>query len=312
VEQRSWSRRTFLRRTLTGVGGVALAGAGAGALGGCTKTGQGDALERARESGTIALGIANEVPFAYMNGTEVTGQAPELARVIFENMGIPNVEARTVPFGALPDQLRNETFDVISAGMFIYHQRCEVVLFSDPDYIAPTAFLIRKGSAAEGVQSFTDIADNPEIKLGTMGKIAEYNAAVGQGVPENQINPGFTNQADAIEALSLGRYDALALTRMSLQVALEADPNPNHTLTEPFYPQVDGRDWVQGGGFGFRYADRDLRDAFNAELHKLQEADDVYPIVKPFGFLPQGVRGAEQYTAADLCRIDGETGKPVE
>lgn len=312
MEQRSWSRRTFLRRTLTGVGGVALAGAGVGALGGCTKVGLGNTLERAKESGTIQLGIANEVPFAYMDGTEVTGQAPELARVIFQNMGIPNVEARTVPFGALPDQLRNETFDVISAGMFIFHQRCEAVLFSDPDYVAPTAFLIKKGSPAEGIESFKDIVENPEIKLGTMGKIAEYNAARGQGVPDEQINPGFQNQADAIEAVVLGRYHALALTRMSLQTALEDNPNPNLVLSEPFYPQVDGQDWVQGGGFGFRYADEDLRDAFNQELHKLQDADEVYPIVKPFGFLRQEIEDAKQYTAADLCGIDGETGMPVE
>lgn len=304
------SRRRFLR----GAGGLALAGAGASLFGGCTRIGQGDALEKARESGTIRIGIANEKPFGFMSGGEVTGQAPVVAQEVFRRMGIPNMQARTVAFGALPDQLNNELFDVAAAGMFINAERCGSVLFSDPDYMMQTAFLIRKNSPAEGITGFTDVAKNPEIRLLTMGKIAEYNAAIGQGVPDRQITTGFTVATDAVAALADGRYDALALTRLSLATQLADQPGLRRrlVLSEPFYPEVDGKEWRAGGGYGFRYSDQNLRDAFNDELRAMQQEDAIYPLVKQFGFTRTEIEDAKNSSAEELCAISGDDGRPVK
>lgn len=296
------SRRVFLNRTLAGFGGVAALGVGAGSLVSCTRTGAGDTLQRAQEEGVIKVGIANEKPFGYKEGDKVTGQAPELARAIFKRLGIDTMQAETVTFDALPDSLNNETFDVIAAGMFITPERCDAVIFSNPDYCMQTALLILKGSPAEGAASFEDVAANPDIKLGTMGTgVVEYGWALESGVPEEQITPGFDDQATAVRALANGQIHALALTRLSLQTQLESDPNPNLELSEPFFPVIDGEEQAGCGGFGFRKSDTALRDAFNAELEKMQESGEVYEIVKPFGILKEEVDAAAEKTASSLC-----------
>lgn len=302
MKQPSWSRRDFLQRTLVGAGGVALAGVGAGVLGGCSRVGGGGTLQDAKDSGTISIGVANEKPYAYLVNGEPTGEAPELARVIFENMGIDKMEAEAVTFDALVNSLKNETFDVIAAGMFVTPERCQEVIFSEPDYCMQTAMLILKGSPAEGAASFEDVAKNPDIKLATMGTgVVEYQWALDAGIPKNQITGAYAELQDAVKALSDGRVDALALTRVTLATELESNPNPKLELSEPFFPVVDGEEVAGCGAFAFRKGDEDLRDAFNEELKKLQEADEVYPIVKEFGWNKEEVTLAAEHKTSELC-----------
>lgn len=215
----NWSRRTFIKRASHCLGGVALAGLGAGGISSCTELGLGRTLERARQEGTIKVGVAGERPYGFTDRGRVTGQAPELARVIFGNLGIPEIDAKEVSFSSLIPSLRTELFDVIAAGMAILPERCGEILFSDPDYCAQTAFLIRKGSPAEGITTFGDIADDPDIKLGTLGKGAvEYGVAIDSGVQDGQIT-AIAEQADAFGSLEDGRIDAFALTRASYTLA---------------------------------------------------------------------------------------------
>src|SRR3546814_9016997 len=50
-------------------------------------------LEDARENG-ITIGIANERPYGYEEGGEATGEAPELAKVIFEDRKSTRLDSR--------------------------------------------------------------------------------------------------------------------------------------------------------------------------------------------------------------------------
>src|SRR3546814_6519256 len=99
--------------------------------------GGGALLEDARENG-ITIGIANERPYGYEEGGEATGEAPELAKVIFERMGITEVDFEVSDFGALINGINAGRFDVIAAGMFINPERAQQVAFADPDYCATT------------------------------------------------------------------------------------------------------------------------------------------------------------------------------
>jgi polar amino acid transport system substrate-binding protein len=54
---------------------------------------EGDLLARLKRAGTVRLGIAGEVPYGFIdkNG-EFTGEAPELAKVIFKRLGVDSVQ----------------------------------------------------------------------------------------------------------------------------------------------------------------------------------------------------------------------------
>lgn len=111
----------------------------------------------------------------------------------------------------------------------------------------------------------------------------------------------FPSNADAFDALSAGRVDAVALT--STTVEWETGQMDGYEATEGFFPTVDGEEEVGCGGFGFTYDDVDLRNAFNAELAEMQEADEVLPVVEEFGFTEEAVEEAKNHTAAEF--VDG-------
>lgn len=131
---------------------------------------------------------------------------------------------------------------------------------------------------------------------------------------ESSIDTYETN-ADAFEALQAGRVDAVALTSFTIET--EVENLDGFEATEGFIPVIDGEEQIGCGGFGFRYEDEALRNAFNAELAAMQEADEVLPIVEPFGFSEEAISTATEHTANELAEgayddIDGTDGEIPE
>ena len=77
-------------------------------------------LERVQREGVVRVGFANENPYAYaeLDGT-LTGEAVEVARTVFERLGIPEMEGVLTEFGSLIPGLQAGRFDVITAGMYM-------------------------------------------------------------------------------------------------------------------------------------------------------------------------------------------------
>ena len=136
----------------------------------------------------------------------------------------------------------------------------------------------------------------------------------GGGGGQSSVDPYETN-ADAFDALEAGRVDAVALTSFTIET--ETAAMDGYEATEGFIPVIDGEEQIGCGGFGFRYDDAALRNAFNAELAAMQEADEVLPIVEPFGFNEEAVSTATEHTANELAGgayddIDGTDGEIPE
>src|SRR5690606_4045881 len=129
----------------------------------------GDTLERIRAAGVVRVGFANEAPFAYVD-TEtgrLTGEAPELARLAFRQLGVEELEGVLTEFGSLIPALQAGRFDVIAAGMYITPQRCQEVLFSDPTYAIGEAFIVPAGNPLD-LHSYQDLRDTPSATLGVV------------------------------------------------------------------------------------------------------------------------------------------------
>ncbi|CAN5439784.1 ectoine/hydroxyectoine ABC transporter substrate-binding protein EhuB [soil metagenome] len=251
-------------------------------------------LGELQESGSIRIGIANEVPYGFEDEDgNVTGEAPEVARVVLEELGITEVEAVIVDFGALIPGLQADRFDMIAAGMFINAERAQQIIFSDPDYCVSNSFAVADGNPMD-ISDFQSVIDSGASVAVLSGAVDE-GYAVDSGVPEDQIDR-YSDVNAQYDALSAGRVDAVSGT--SLTVNTQTDTRSGMEATESFFPVIDGVEQIGCGGFGF--SDQELRDAFNEVLKERQADGTVEEIVTSFGFSTADVETAAGLTVADL------------
>lgn len=301
MTRQGWSRRDFLRRTAT-AGAVALGGGTV--LGACQATGGGpgggggSALERARSAGTIKIGIAGEEPYGFTDVSgNVTGEAPEVARVVLQALGIGEVQAEQVDFGSLIPALNANRYDMVCAGMNITPERCGQAAFSIPDYSALTAFLVPTGNPQQ-VATFEDVAAKG-VPLAVLSAAVEQGYAEAAGVPSGNISV-YDDQNALLQAVTSGRAYAAALTDISLKWLAGKNPNAGVEVTDGFTPRENGQEVVSAGGFVFRQADNDLREAFNTELQKAHDDGRWLTAASPFGFSADNLP-ADGLTTEQLC-----------
>lgn len=304
---RTTRQRRGLLRTVALVGVIGIAAAACGddgddAGGGsdadaATEGAEGtdDALAHYQEEGLV-IGIANERPYGYEENGEATGEAPELGREIFAELGIDDVEYTVADFGALINGLNAGRMDAIAAGMFITPGRAEQVLFADPDYCATTSLAVPEDNP-DGLTDFQSVLDS-DVTLGVVTGTAELTYAQEIGIPDSRLEE-FPGIPDVFDGLAAGRVDAVALTRATVETqTAELD---GFEATEGFVPVIDGEEQLGCGAFAFRHEDQALRDAFTEVLNEMQDNGEVLPIVEPFGFIETEIETAEDVTAADLA-----------
>jgi polar amino acid transport system substrate-binding protein len=261
--------------------------------------GEGGLLQKAIDQGYLSVGIANEAPYGFEDENGVpTGEAPEVAKEVLSRLGIPEIRSVVVPFGSLIPGLAAGRFDMIAAGMYITPERAEQVLFSDPDYCGTQAFAVAAGNPL-GIQTFEDIAENPDAVLGVISGAVEEGYAEAAGVPADRMTV-FDTTVNILEGLLDGRIDAVALTSITINWQVKLLDDPSIEATEGFVPVIDGEELFACGGYGFRPENQAFRDAFNEELNKMKQNDEILPVVEPFGFTAADINKAKDVTVEDL------------
>lgn len=251
-------------------------------------------LERAKADGYIRVGFANEAPFGFATPDgKLTGEAPEVAKVVLAKMGIAQVDGVLTEFGSLIPGLKAGRFDIIAAGMFVNPKRCAEIAFSEPSYGIGQAMLVVTGNP-KGVEDYASIKDNPDLKLAVMAGAVEGGYAKDAGVPEAQI-VSLPDQSSLVAAVTSGRADAAALSALS--IADMASKAEGVESTTPF-GEVAGKSVKGHGAFGFRKEDADFQQAFDAELKAFLGTPEHIALVEPFGF---GKDYLPNKTTAQLC-----------
>lgn len=306
MSEQELTRRDFIKRSaaftvLTSSGASILAACGgdggdAGNGGGETRE---DVLARARAEGVIRVGFANEAPYGFADPAgKLTGAAPELARRVFSDLGVEELEGVLTEFASLIPGINARRFDAIVAGQFITPERCQEILFADPFYCALQAFAVKSGNPL-GIQTYEDVAAN-NAKLGVLSGAVEADQAKDAGVPDGQISV-FPDPVSGFEGVQAGRVDAFALTSISINWHIKEHPESGLEATEPFTATIGGEEQVGCGGFGFRKEDAALRNAFNEKMLELMENGEAAKIVGPFGFSEDEVAEALNHPAEELC-----------
>lgn len=256
-------------------------------------------LEDLKKAGKVKLGVANEKPYGYKTTDgEVTGVAPEITKAVFKEMGIDTVEGEVTEFGSLIPALKAGRFDVVTAGMDIRPERCAEAAFGDVEIRYGEGMAVQKGNPKK-LHSYEDIAKNPDVKVSIMAGANQHDFLKELGVKEEQIETADSISSN-IAAVSSGRVDATVMTEATLREAVESADSSKVEEAKPFtQPVIDGESVMSYGAAVFRKEDKELREAYNAELKKLIDSGKILEIYKEFGFGEDNL--PDEVTTEDRC-----------
>ncbi|UWM78406.1 ectoine/hydroxyectoine ABC transporter substrate-binding protein EhuB (plasmid) [Rhizobium sp. WSM4643] len=251
-----------------------------------------DKLEQLKEQGFARIAIANEPPFTAVGADgKVSGAAPDVARAIFQKLGVKEVVASISEYGAMIPGLQAGRHDAITAGLFMKPERCAAVAYSEPILCDAEAFALKKGNPLK-LTSYKDIADNPDAKIGAPGGGTEEKLALEAGVPRDRVIVVPDGQS-GIKMLQDGRIDVYSLPVLSIHDLMAKANDPN---LETVAPVVNAPVYCDGAAF--RKQDVALRDAFDVELKKLKESGEFAKIIEPYGF---SAKAAMSTSREKLC-----------
>ena len=244
-------------------------------------------LDELRERGSIAIGFANEAPFGFATQDgKATGEAPEIAKVVFRRMGIDRIDAVLTEWASLIPGLRADRFDVIAAGMFVTPARCKQVNFSRPTYRLGQGLLVRAGNP-KGLHSYADIAKDRSVRLAIMAGAVERGYARRAGVADTQISI-LPDQVSMLAAVRGGRVDAAALTALSVR-RMAKRGGDRVEQADPFRTPAYAYGY---GAFAFRKEDNALRQSFDRELARFIGTEAHLDLIREFGFDERNLPGA--------------------
>lgn len=240
----------------------------------------------------ITVGVANEPPYTiYEAGKPVTGAEPDILRRIATDMGVKEIDAKVLEFGAMIPSLQSRRIDVIATGLYINPARCKVVAFSEPDLCTSEGFVVLKHNP-KNIHSFKGIADDKSIRYGVCGGCSAERRALEEGVARDRITIAPDHQS-GIKMLLDGRIDVYSAPDLALRDAvakMSKDAEVEVVAAAGEKPVC--------AAVAFRMDQKDVRDEFDAHLAKLKVSGEYDRIVSKYGFDPGLVKGA---TRADYC-----------
>lgn len=235
-------------------------------------------LDRART--VLRIGYAVEAPYAFVtaDGT-VTGESPEIARVVAQRLGLGRIEWRQADFGRLADELRAGKTDVVAAGMFITPDRQKIASFSRPTFRVREALLVRAGNPL-GLKSFAPADARTTPKFAVLEGAYEVPFLTSAGWPSAALYL-VPDALTGLRALESGAADALVLSGPTLRtMAAQSAPG----TVELVAPPGSDRNPSNSGGFLFRQEDRALREAWDQVLAEFIGSPEHEALVRPYGF----------------------------
>jgi polar amino acid transport system substrate-binding protein len=240
-------------------------------------------LEQVLEAGAIRVGYAVEAPYAFLTpGGEVTGQSPELVRLIAARLGIPRVEWRLTEFGALIGELLDGRFDLVAAGMFITPERAKRVRFSEPVFRVGQGLLVAPGNPL-GLHSYQGAVDEG-------GRIAVLTGSVEEALLRRMgLAPPLLVPAPDVQtgraAVEAGLADALALSSPSLRWMSMEEPLVRCRMAWPFEQPDPALTGPMGyGAFVFRPGEEALARVFDRAIRDILPGPEYRNMALRFGF----------------------------
>ena len=243
-----------------------------------TSFAESDTLKRLKKQGYATVAVANEPPYSDIKTDGyVTGAAPDVARAVLNMLGVPDLKAEVIMYGAMIPALQARRVDMATSGLYIKPDRCESIIYSEPDLCGAEAFAVPVGNP-NNLLTYEDIAAQPDLKMVTCAGCAEEKYALERGVSADQI-VYFDTPPSGIKMLQQGRVDVFALSGLGTQDLLNKTNDPNLELVMPITGVPIGC-----AGAAFNMDDKEFRAEYNMALAKLKATGEFAAIIEPYGF----------------------------
>ncbi|MEM1075975.1 MAG: transporter substrate-binding domain-containing protein [Pseudomonadota bacterium] len=219
-----------------------------------------------------------EPPFNYVDASgRVTGCDVELARYVFEEIGITDFEAIETEFAELLPGVAAGRWRM-TTGLFGTDERRKCALFSRPIWALPDGLLVAKGNEM-GLEGYQSVADNSDARLAVIRDQFQHRSAVEFGVNKDRIMI-FETYTEAAQAVRDGNAQAYASVGRAHGGFIEQ--NPECGLELVLVP--DSEKPPAFGSFAFGLKDADLLNDVDAVLSWFLGTDAHRKMVASFGF----------------------------
>ncbi|MGJ7461112.1 ectoine/hydroxyectoine ABC transporter substrate-binding protein EhuB [Halomonas sp. MA07-2] len=257
-------------------------------------------LDELRERGGIRIAVANEVPYGYLDAEgQARGAGPEVAQHLIDRLELGEIEWVETDFGELIAGLRAGEFDMAAAEMAILPERCELILYSEPNTTYGEGLLVRAGNPLE-LNAFDTFADRNDYRVAVMAGADQREILMALGVPEVKFVT-ITRNEEAIEVIVNGEADAYAATGLTVTALDEASQEVEAAM-DFVDPVLDGEEVRSWGGFAFGPDAEALRDAINEALLDFKPTQAWEQILIDSGFSQEDVLNSFKYPTERLCR----------
>lgn len=257
-------------------------------------------LDDIRERGSIRIAIADEEPYGYVDESgEIRGAGPDVARHLMEELGIASIEWVVTDFSELIPELQDARFDMAAAEMAILPERCEQVLYSEPNTTYGEGLLVRAGNPEE-LSAYDDFAGRNDYRVAVMAGADQREILMALGVPQEKIVTIERNDA-AIDAIIDGDADAYAATGLTV-TTLDERSREVEAAIDFTDPVLDGEEVRSWGGFAFGPSSEALRDAVNEALAAYKKTNAWEETLTEYGFTQEDVLNAFKYSTEELCQ----------
>tara|TARA_B100000768_G_scaffold26230_1_gene24261 strand:+ start:168 stop:1010 length:843 start_codon:yes stop_codon:yes gene_type:complete len=237
-----------------------------------------DTLKRLKKQGYATVAVANEPPYSDIKSDGyVTGAAPDVARAVLKVLGVDDLRAQVIMYGAMIPALQARRVDMATSGLYIKPGRCESIIYSEPDLCGAEAFAVPAGNP-NNLLTYEDIAANPSLKMTTCAGCAEEKYALERGVSADQI-VYFDAPPSGIKMLQQGRVDVFALSGLGTADLLNKTNDPSLQLVMPVTGVPMGC-----AGAAFNMDDKEFRAEYNMALASIKANGEFAAIIEPYGF----------------------------
>lgn len=246
------------------------------------------ALARVQRAGVLRVGYAVEAPYAMRDARgEVVGEAPELARLVAQALGLARIEWVQTSFEDLIPGLQARRFDVVAAGMFVTPERARQVLFSDPSVRVLPGLLVRQGNPLH-LRGEADLLERAGLRVAALKGSVEAARLAGLGLGGERLLLVEDAQAGRT-ALESGAADALCLSLPTVRWQANERPGSLQALR---LRQLGGAPALGYAAFQFNRQDLTLQQAWIRAQAALMGSPRHLQAIARYGFTPEDLPGA--------------------
>lgn len=202
-------------------------------------------------------------PYESVEGNEIIGIDPEIAKLIADDIGRELV-IEDMAFDSIIAAVQSGKADIAMAGLTVTEDRKQNINFSDPYTEAAQVIVVKKDSP---VASPDDLEGKTVgVQIGTTGDI--YAGDIADATIER-----YSKYFEAINALNQDKIDAVIVDREPAKVFV----NDSDELK-----MIDKEFTLEEYAIGVAKENTELLDQINASLKKLKESGEIDKIINKY------------------------------